>query len=193
MYPAFSWIPGSKEIVVWAKGKIWRVDPFAQTAREIAFHVKDTREVREAVRFAHAVAPESFDVRQLRWVNVAPQGNKVVYSALGHLYVRDLPNGTPVRLTRQDDHFEYFPAFSRDGQRIVFSTWNDEKLGSVRTIDLRSGKETVLTSAPGKYLELLLLAGRQGSRLRQEPGPLPDQPVVWTRSGRVPGRRRWQG
>jgi imidazolonepropionase-like amidohydrolase/Tol biopolymer transport system component len=153
VYPAFSWIPGSKEIVVWAKGKIWRVDPFAQTAKEIAFHVKDTREVRDAVRFSHAVAPDSFEVRQLRWVNVAPQGNKVVYSALGHLYVRDLPNGTPVRLTRQDDHFEYFPTFSRDGQRIVFATWNDEKLGSVRTLDLKSGKETVLTTAPGKYLE----------------------------------------
>ncbi|SHG65336.1 amidohydrolase family protein [Massilia sp. CF038] len=153
VYPAFSWMPGSKEIVVWAKGKIWRVDPFAQKASEIAFHVKDTREVREALRFSHAVAPETFDVRQLRWVNVAPQGNKVVYSALGHLYVRALPDGVPTRLTRQDDHFEYFPKFSRDGQHVVFATWDDAKLGSVRSIDLRSGKETVLTSAPGKYLD----------------------------------------
>ncbi|UOD30041.1 PD40 domain-containing protein [Massilia violaceinigra] len=153
VYPAFSWMPGSKEIVVWAKGKIWRVDPFAKSAKEIPFHVKDTREVREALRFPHAVSPEQFDVRQLRWVNVAPQGNKVVYSALGHLYVRDLPNGEPRRLTRQGDHFEYFPKFSRDGQRIVFATWDDEKLGSIRTIDLKSGKETVLTSTPGKYIE----------------------------------------
>lgn len=153
VYPAFSWMPGSKEIVVWAKGKIWRVDPFAKSAREIPFHVKDTREVREALRFPHAVAPDQFDVRQLRWVNVAPQGNKVAYSALGHVYVRDLPNGEPRRLTRQGDHFEYFPKFSRDGQRIVFATWDDEKLGSIRTIDLKSGKETVLTSTPGKYLE----------------------------------------
>ncbi|MFZ3285530.1 MAG: amidohydrolase family protein [Telluria sp.] len=153
VYPSFSWMPGSKEIVVWAKGKIWRVDPFARSAKEIPFHVKDTREVRQAVRFGHAVAPESFDVHQLRWVNVAPQGNKVVYSALGHLYLRDLPNGEPKRLTRQSDHFEYFPKFSRDGQRIVFATWDDDKLGSVRTIELKSGKETTLTTAPGKYIE----------------------------------------
>lgn len=153
VYPSFSWIPGSKEIVVWAKGKIWRVDPFAKTAQDIPFHVKDTRDVREALRFEHAVAPESFDVRQLRWVGVAPQGDKVIYSALGHLYVRALPNGTPVRLTRQDDHFEYFPKFSRDGKQVVFATWDDQKLGSVRTLDLRSGKETVLTTQPGKYVE----------------------------------------
>ncbi|QYF92724.1 amidohydrolase family protein [Massilia sp. PAMC28688] len=153
VYPAFSWMPGSKEIIVWAKGKIWRVDPFARRASEIAFHVKDTREVREAVRFQHAVAPEAFDVRQLRWVNVSPRGDKVIYSALGHLYLRSLPNGEPKRLTRQQEHFEYFPRFSRDGQRVVFVTWNDEQLGSVRTIDLRSGKETTLTTSPGKYIE----------------------------------------
>ncbi|MFO0114373.1 MAG: TolB family protein, partial [Betaproteobacteria bacterium] len=28
VYPNFAWMPDSKEIVVWAKGKIWRVDPF---------------------------------------------------------------------------------------------------------------------------------------------------------------------
>ncbi len=153
VYPGFSWLPGSKELVVWAKGKIWRVDPFAHTAKDIPFHVKDTREVRPALRVETAVAPDQFDVHQLRWVNVSPAGDKVVYSALGHLYMRDLPNGTPRRLSKQNDHFEFFPQFSRDGNRIVFTTWDDAKLGSVRTLDVRSGKETVLTNAPGKYLD----------------------------------------
>ncbi|HTD02552.1 hypothetical protein, partial [Undibacterium sp.] len=153
VYPAFSWLPDSKEIVVWAKGKIWRVDPFARSAKEIPFHVKDTREVRQAVRVETAVAPDQFDVHQLRWVNVSPQGDKVVYSALGRLYLRDLPNGTPHRLSEQNDHFEFFPKFSRDGRHIVFTTWDDEKLGSVRTVEVRSGKETVLSATPGKYLE----------------------------------------
>ncbi len=111
VYPSFAWMPGSKEIVVWAQGKIWRLDPFAQKAIEVPFHVKDTREIRSAVRFPHAVAPDQFEVHQLRSVNVAPQGDKVVYSALGHLYIRDLPNGTPHRLTKQNSYFEYFQAF----------------------------------------------------------------------------------
>jgi hypothetical protein len=131
VYPAFAWTPGSKEIVVWAKGRIWRLDPFKGGAKEIAFHVKDSREVRPALRFAHEVAPDQFDVHQLRWVNVSPAGDKVIYSALGHLYLRDLPNGTPRRLTKQADHFEYFPRFSRDG-KSWFTTWDDQQLGSVR-------------------------------------------------------------
>jgi imidazolonepropionase-like amidohydrolase/Tol biopolymer transport system component len=153
VYPSFSWMPGAKKIVVWAKGKIWQVDPFAKSAQEIPFHVKDTREIRQAIRFQTPVAPDQFDVKQLRWVNTAPQGNKLVYSALGYLYVRDLPSGAPKRLTKQDDHFEYFPQFSRDGKSVVFTTWNDDKLGSVRSIDLASGRETMLTKEPGKYLE----------------------------------------
>lgn len=168
VYPAFAWMPGSKELVVWAKGKFWRVDPFARPAKatEIPFHVKDTREVRKALRFQTDVAPDRFDVHQLRWVQVSPQGDKVVYSALGYLYVKDLPitpagdkggdkggdsASAPRRLTRQTDHFEYFPRFSRDGKQLVFTTWNDQALGSVRTLDLTTGKEVVVTTEPGKY------------------------------------------
>jgi imidazolonepropionase-like amidohydrolase/Tol biopolymer transport system component len=153
VYPAFAWLPGSREIVVWAQGKLWRVSVPGGEAREIAFHVKDTRELRRPVRFANAVAPDSFDVRQLRWTSVSPAGDAVVYSALGHLYVKELPGGEPRRLTRQSDHFEYYPSFARDGRSLVFVTWDDETLGSVRRLDLASGRETVLTAEPGKYLE----------------------------------------
>ncbi|MBC3876072.1 amidohydrolase family protein [Undibacterium flavidum] len=156
VYPAFSWMPDAKQIVVWAQGKIWRVDPFAQSAKEIPFHIQDTREIRPAVRFETAVGSDQFDVKQLRWVNVSPNGDKVIYSAMGHLYIRDLPNGTPRRLTKQTDHFEYFPRFSRDGSTIVFTTWDDEKLGSVRFLNLRNGQETVLTKESGKYTEVTM-------------------------------------
>ncbi|RQO58600.1 amidohydrolase [Paucibacter sp. KBW04] len=156
VYPAFAWTPDAKAIVVWAKGKLWRVDPFAadkaKQASEIPFHVKDTREVREALRFAQEVAPDQFGVKQLRWVNVSPDGKRVVYSALGQLYVKDLPNGAPKRITAQKEAFEFFPSFSRDGRELVYTTWNDERLGSVRKLDLASGRETLLTQAPGKYL-----------------------------------------
>ena len=152
VYPAFSWMPDSKQIVVWAQGKIWRVDPFTQTAKEIPFHVQDTREIRQALRFETTVAPDQFDVHQLRFVNVSPQGDKVIYSALGHLYMRALPEGKPQRVTKLNDRFEVFPSFSRDGKNIVFTTWDDVKLGAVRVLDIASGKETVLTREPGKYL-----------------------------------------
>jgi imidazolonepropionase-like amidohydrolase/Tol biopolymer transport system component len=153
VYPAFDWTPDSREVVAWARGRLWRVPVEAGEAREIPFRVQHTRDVRPAVRFETAVAPESFDVKQLRWANVSSGGERVVYSALGYLYAKDLPDGAPRRLTKQTAHFELFPSFSRDGRAVVFTTWNDELLGSVRTLDLRSGRETTLTREPGKYLE----------------------------------------
>ena len=170
VYPSFAWMPGSKQIVIWAKGKIWRLDPFAKTATEIPFRVKDTRDVRQALRFDTPVAPDKFDVHQLRWVNVSPQGDKVIYSALGVLYVRALPDGTPQRLTKQNEHFEFHPKFSRDGKSIVFTTWHDATLGSVRTLDLASGRETILTQSPGKYLEPALSPDSKQAVYLKAPG-----------------------
>ncbi|MFZ5549171.1 MAG: amidohydrolase family protein [Pseudomonadota bacterium] len=153
VYPAFAWTPDSRQIVLWAQGKLWRVDPFNGRAADIPFHVKDTREVRPAQRVPQAVAPDRFLVRQLRSVNVSPDGKRVVYSALGQLWLRDLPEGTPRRLARSDDRFEFFPSFSRDGRELVFVAWTDEALGRVVKLDMASGRETVLTPTPGKYVQ----------------------------------------
>lgn len=153
VYPGFAWTPDSRSIVAWAQGKLWRVDPAKRDAVEIPFHVKDTREVTPALRVPTAVAPSTFDVKQLRWMNVSPQGDRVVYSALGYLYVKDLPGGQPHRLTSQVEHFEFYPRFSRDGRDIVFTTWSDKELGSVRRIPAAGGAETTLTPEPGQYIE----------------------------------------
>ena len=154
VYPTFAWTPDGKHIVAWAKGQIRKIDVATSEATTIPFHIQDTREVVESLRFPVAAAPDEFDVRMLRWVEVSPQGDQVVYQALGHLYVRDLPSGEPRRLTSQDDHFEFYPSYSRDGRYIVYSTWNDAQLGSIRVASSRrdSGENWVVTSNPGHYL-----------------------------------------
>ena len=62
VYPSFAWTPDSKQVVVWAQGRLWRVDPFKGTAAAIPFRVQHTREVREPLRQQQVVAPEQFDV-----------------------------------------------------------------------------------------------------------------------------------
>ncbi len=157
VYPTIAWTPDSRELVFWASGKLWRARADAEGGAdkpvEIPFHVAAVRKVAPAVRFPVKVAPKEFEVRALRDVVVAPDGKTVVYQALGHLYVRTLPEGQPKRLTRQNDHFEQYPAFARDGKSVVFTTWDDQALGSVRVVGIKGGKERTLTEKPGHYVE----------------------------------------
>lgn len=153
VYPAMAWTPDSKSIVFWAGGKIHRIDTAAKTVTNIPFHVASTRKVQEAVRFPIEVAPRSFDVKMLRWVEVSPRGNQVLYQALGHIYIKDLPNGTPRRLTKQNEHFEYYPAWSRDGKWIAYTTWSDEQFGSLRIAPAAGGEGRVVNAKPGHYVE----------------------------------------
>jgi imidazolonepropionase-like amidohydrolase/Tol biopolymer transport system component len=153
VYPAMAWTPDSRSLVFWAGGKIRRLTVASGAVADIPFHVKATRRVLEPLRFPQEVAPARFPVRMLRWVQVSPRGDRVVYEALGHLYVRDLPEGTPRRLTAQNDHFELFPAWSRDGRSIVYASWNDDELGAVRVAPAAGGEGRTITREPGHYVE----------------------------------------
>jgi imidazolonepropionase-like amidohydrolase/Tol biopolymer transport system component len=153
VYPSMAWTPDNKSLVFWAGGKLQRIDVATKKVTPIPFRVRGTRTLHEALRFPQSVAPEKFQVKMLRWVQVSPKGDKVVYQALGHLYVRDLPHGTPKRLTKQTDHTELYPSFSRDGKSIVYTTWDDEKLGSIRVVPVTGGEGKVVTSRPGHYIE----------------------------------------
>lgn len=153
VYPSMAWTPDSKSLVFWAGGGIHRIDASSKQVTEIPFHVKGTRRVQEALRVPVDVAPASFDVKLLRWTRVSPRGDQVVYQALGNLYIRALPNGTPRRLTKQNDHGEYYPSWSRDGRFIVYTTWNDETFGTVRVVPAAGGEGRVVSEKPGHYIE----------------------------------------
>ncbi len=152
--PAFAFTPDGETLVFWAGGKIRRVPASGGEATEIPIRVKTQRTVREALRFAVDPAPKSFPVRAMRWAQYSPDGSQVVYQALGYLYLHDVSTGERRRLTRQTDHFEFWPRFSPDGRTIVYTTWDDQELGTVRTVaSRRGGRSTVITQQPGHYVE----------------------------------------
>ncbi|HEV7240558.1 MAG TPA: amidohydrolase family protein [Thermoanaerobaculia bacterium] len=153
VYPSMAWTPDNKSIVFWAGGKIHRIDVASKQVTNIPFHVKSTRRVQEAVRFPVDVAPKNFDVKMLRWVKTSPNGKQVAYQALGYIYLKDLPNGIPRRLTKQTDAFEFYPSWSRDGKSIVYVTWSDEQFGSVRVAPAAGGEGRAVTSKRGHYIE----------------------------------------
>jgi imidazolonepropionase-like amidohydrolase/Tol biopolymer transport system component len=157
VYPGIAWTPDSAAVVAWAGGKIHRVDAATGAVTPIPFHVRAERTVVEPLRFPVAVAPERFDVRMLRWVTVSPAGDRVVYQALGKLWVKELPDGEPRPLTHGTPlgplEFDHHPSFTRDGRWVVYTSWSDRDLGTVRVVPAAGGAGRALTAEPGHYHE----------------------------------------
>ena len=153
VYPTMAWMPDSESIVFWAGGKIHRSYLHDGKRHEIPFQVKTTRQIMHAVRNQVDVAPDRFHTQMLRWVTKSPEGKQVVYQALGKLYIQDLPDGKARRLTTDEDSFEFYPSYSRDGRWIVYTTWNDKDFGQVRIVASQGGPSKVLKTGPGHFVE----------------------------------------
>lgn len=152
MYPNMDWTPDSGSIVFWSGGGIHRIDVETEEVTPIPFEVNDTRELIDPVRPAVAVAPDTFETRMPRFTSVSPDGDQVVFENLGKLYIMDTDGGEARRLTRDtSDRRELFASWSRDGSRIVFATWDDAELGSIRTVTAAGRSERTLTREPGIY------------------------------------------
>src|SRR5688572_26036117 len=152
LYPQYAWMPDGKSIVIWGEGKIWRVDVASGQGSPVPFTARVEQTLNEALRFEQKVHSPQFHVKALKNVAVSPDGKRVTYGALGHIYVKGLPDGEPKRVTNAAT-FEFAPRWSADGQWIVHTTWSDAEYGRVRVVrpDGSGGRDVV--GKPGHYTE----------------------------------------
>ena len=136
IYTGFDWTSDDKDIIIWAKGKIMKINIAQKTASEIPFKADARHKLMETVQFENKAFEDEFEVKVLRNVVTSPDGNTIIFSALGYLY--GAANGnTPVRLTNGTD-FEAEPSFNPSGDKLVYVTWNDESLGQLKIMDLKT-------------------------------------------------------
>ncbi|WP_295362976.1 amidohydrolase family protein [Arenimonas sp.] len=150
-YPNFDWTPDGQALVVWAQGKLWRVDATSGAPANIPFTAEVEQSVLPAQRYAQQIEGASFTPKMIRDAATSPDGKTLVFHAVGQLWTKALPNGEPRRLTSDDSRFEYQPSFSADGRKLLFTTWSDAQMGAIHELDLASGQSRKLTSEPGFY------------------------------------------
>lgn len=150
-YANFAWTPDSRSLVIWAQGKLWRIDADKGTPTQIPFTASVEQTVTEPLRFEQTLEQGTFSPKMIRDVATSPDGRTLVFHAVGQLWTRALPNGAPARLTNASDAFEYQPAFSPDGRKLLYTTWSDAAQGAIVERDLASGQVRTLTSKPGFY------------------------------------------
>jgi len=147
-YPQYDWFPDSRDIAIWGKGEIYRVDTQMGMARKISFEVLAKHRITDVVRFEGTLAEEQIRVKAIRHLAVAPDQSRIVFTALGHLWQKTLPDGTPGRIN-DTDALEFEPAFSRDGKHIAYVEWDDEEGSSLKLMTTAGASLRVLVKSRG--------------------------------------------
>jgi Tol biopolymer transport system component len=180
-YPGYSFTPDSKAVVVSYGGEIWRVPVDRGAAAKIPFSADVKMAMGPEVKFTYRVdTGANFTSHQIRDVAPSPDGKQLAFTSLDHLYVMDLPNGKPARVSGNEIG-EYGPTWAPDSKSLAYVTWNDQKGGDIMraTWAPKAAKATVtkLTTSPGLYMEVAwsptgdkIVAQRAAARELQEAG-----------------------
>lgn len=150
VYPNFDWLPNNKELVFWSGGTFQKLNIETLAVTTIPFEAAVKIDLAQTVKTNTPIERETFTPKVIRDLVTSPDGKTVVFSALGHLYKKTLPNGTPTRLT-SGTNFEYEPSFSPSGNELLYVTWNDLEKGAIYKININGGAPVKITSEKGIY------------------------------------------
>ncbi|MEW5915145.1 MAG: hypothetical protein AB1762_02015, partial [Gemmatimonadota bacterium] len=155
--PQYKWTADGRSIVLSQGGKIRRVDIANGRVSTIPFTARIHRTISEMAYKPFRITDDSVAIKFARWATASPDGKRLAFQAAGRIWVQDLPNGTPRRLTGGNpEALEYSPAWSRDSRSLAFTTWDDTARGHLWRADLVPGGRTAsiarLTSDAAEYI-----------------------------------------
>ncbi len=140
---------GDDEIVYTSDGVIKNVDREGSQGPGYAFSAtfEFTRPGYERERRSfEASGPEP--VRGVVAPAVSPDGQQVVFTALGDIWLLDAARGATPRQLTDDPFVDVQPVWSRDGRRIAYATDREGSL-DIWVRDMDSGAERRVTTLPG--------------------------------------------
>ena len=150
VYPNFDWLPNNKELIIWSGGSFQRINTETLAVTPINFQADVSIDLAQTVKTNTPIERDQFTPKVIRNARTSPDGKTLVFSALGHLYKKTLPKGTPERLTASKD-FEFEPSFSPSGNEIIYVTWNDLEKGTISYVDINEGEPVKLTTEKAIY------------------------------------------
>jgi dipeptidyl aminopeptidase/acylaminoacyl peptidase len=149
----YTWDPSGRYLLIGQGGKIRKVDAQSGHAETIAFKAKVDRTISEQVYAPFRIDDHApLKVKFARWQTMSPDQKHLAFQAVGRIYVMDLPDGAPRRLTNETfGPDEYGPAWSPDGKWIAFAGWTDEGRGQLYKVAAGGGMPQQLTKMPAEY------------------------------------------
>ena len=159
--PGMSFTPDSRALIASWDGHLWRV-PVAEDgtpgeAQQILVDIDYELALGPVVDFDYPISDSpTFTIAQIRDAVPSPDGSRVAFTALNRLWVADADGSDARRLTGDapvDDSgvTEHFPAWSPDGDRIAYTTWEGEA-GHVYVISSDGGQPAQVSAEPASWV-----------------------------------------
>ncbi len=124
LMPGSAFLRDGSALIMYDAGKIWRVEVPSGKKTMIPFTADVEQKLGPLSQFQYPINDTTLTVQQIRDAHPSPDGRKLVFTAVDRLWVMDLPNGTPKRLTNGKIG-EFDPVWSPDGSSIAYVTWTD--------------------------------------------------------------------
>ncbi|MFN0177494.1 MAG: amidohydrolase family protein [Gemmatimonadales bacterium] len=151
-FPGYSWSADGRSIWLSQGGKVRRLDVASGQVTTAEFTAKVDRKISELANRQTRITDEPVEIRFPRWHTASPDGRRLAFQAVGRIWVMDLPNGTPRRLTSTGfAPLEFAPAWSPDGQWIAFTSWVDSIGGHLYKVTSAGGNPEQLSRRAGEY------------------------------------------
>jgi len=149
-FSLFSFTPDNQAIVISYGGKIWKINIFSKEAEAIPFRVNSSIDLGPELDFDYPIEDSSvFTIAQIRDLAPSPDGTQLAFTALNEIYVMDLPEGSPRKLTKLNTT-QAQPVWSPDNEWLAFVTW-EEGGGKVYKIRPNGRNLTQLNEEAGVF------------------------------------------
>ena len=126
----------------------------AAQGSQIPFTARVEQTLNEALRFEQKVHSPEFPVEACATSRSSPDGKRVAYGALGHIYVEGAARRRAEARRPTTPRIEFAPRSRPDGQSIVYATWSDAEHGPrPRRRAPTAGRRATSSRAPGHYAE----------------------------------------
>jgi imidazolonepropionase-like amidohydrolase/Tol biopolymer transport system component len=171
-YPSMA-LTDDGDLVLWAGGKLWRLDPDSRARAEIPFRAQGEFSLHDVSRWPQEIS-EQVQVNVIRWPTVSVR-DAWAFSAVGALWVLTRDG----QIEQISEGTGYAPSWSPDGSSLAYTSWDDAEGGSLRVVRPSGREETLLVggqltnpawSEDGRELVVLRSAGGQ------VPGDLSSEP-----------------